>query len=151
MLKVIISGIGGRMGATLRSAIENDPSFSGYEIVAGFDQEDTTIGGIPVFSVPAENPEEIPSADVVVDFSNHAFLPGVLRYCAETKTPIVIATTALGENELREIDETAKHAAVFRSANMSLGINLVAKMSQLAAPVLEDGFNIEIVETHHNK
>ena len=151
MIRAIISGIGGRMGLTLREAIENNTDYSSFEVVAGFDLQDCAIDGIPVFSSPGEVPGEVPAADVVIDFSNHVFVPGVLRYCAATKTPIVIATTALGENELREVDATAKQTAVFRSANMSLGVNLVAKMSRLAAPALEDGFNIEIVEAHHNK
>ena len=151
MIKVIISGIGGRMGTVLRDAIDNNPDYSSFEVVAGFDQEDCVIDDIPVFSLSEADYNDIPAADVVIDFSNHVFIPRVLRFCTAMKTPVVIATTALDENELREVDETAKHTAVFRSANMSLGVNLVAKMSQLAAPVLEDSFNIEIAEAHHNK
>jgi len=151
MIRVIISGFGGRMGVVLRSVIKDDPDFADFEVVAGFDQWDVEEDGIPVFSAPELLAESEFRADVVIDFSNYAFVGGVLRYCGMTKTPAVIATTALGEQEKALIKETAKHTAVFRSANMSLGVNIVAKMSQLAAPAIEDGFNIEIVETHHNK
>ena len=151
MLKVIISGIGGRMGAALRIVIRENPDFAEFEVVAGFDQFDGEIDGVPVFSEPESAAGKAPRADVVIDFSNYAFVGGILRYCGSTKTPAVIATTALGEPELELMRDAAKQTAVFHSANMSLGVNLVAKMSKLAAPVVEDGFNIEIVEAHHNK
>jgi len=151
MKKLVISGFTGRMGLALRALVNEDPLFADFEIAAGFDQIDGEIGGTSVFSKPGSDFGKIPSADVVVDFSNYTFVPEVLRYCIETKTPAVIATTALGENELELLREAAKVTAIFRSANMSLGVNLVAKMSKLAAPAVEDGFNIEIIETHHNQ
>ena len=151
MTRVIISGFGGRMGAILRSVIKENKDFANFEVVAGFDQWDVEEEGIPVFSAPELLAESEFRADVVIDFSNYAFVGGVLHYCGLTKTPVVIATTALGDPEKALMRETAKKTAVFRSANMSLGVNIVAKMSQLAAPVIEDGFDIEIVETHHNK
>ena len=150
MIKVIVSGISGRLGTALRTIVKEDPGFDKFEIVAGFDQADGLIDDIPVFSLPRTDLVEIPVADVVIDFSNYAFVPEVLRWCTTTKTPVVVATTALGAPELELLNETASSIPVFHSSNMSLGVNLVAKMSQLAAPVIEDGFNMEIVETHHN-
>ena len=139
------------MGHALRGLIEDNPDFRDFEIVAGFDVRDGDAGGVPVFSVPESDPGAVPRADVVIDFSNYTFVPGILRFCMETATPAVIATTALGEPELALMREAAEHTAVFHSANMSLGVNLVAKMSKLAAPAIEDGFNIEITEAHHNQ
>ena len=151
MPRIIISGIGGRMGAALRAVIKENPDYKGFSVVAGFDQWDGEADGVPIYSIPETGAGTVPDADVVIDFSNYSFTGGVLRYCQNTNTPVVIATTALGETELGLIRDLAKQTAVFHSANMSLGVNLVAKMSQIAAPVLEDGFNIEIVEAHHNK
>ena len=151
MPKIIISGIGGRMGKALRAVIKENPDYAKYEVVAGFDQFDGEEDGAPVFSVPESAAEVAPRADVVIDFSNYAFVGGVLRYCGLTKTPVIIATTALGETELEIMRDTAKETAVFHGANMSLGVNVVAKMLEVAAPAIEDGFNIEIVEAHHNK
>ena len=151
MLKVIVSGIDGRMGHTVRAAVSEDPGFAGFEVVAGFDKRDGDAGGVPVFSSPDGDPGAVPRADAVIDFSSYAFVPKVLRYCALAKTPAVIATTALGEGELALMRDTAESVAVFHSANMSLGVNLVAKMSRLAAPAIEDGFDIEIVEAHHSQ
>ena len=151
MKRVIISGIEGRMGKMLRSVIGTGPDFKDFEVVAGFDQIDGSAEGVPVFSSPDACYETAPKADVVIDFSFYTFVPKVLRYCEITKTPAVIATTALGENERELMRKTTETIAVFNSANMSLGVNLVAKMSRLAAPALEEGFNIEIIETHHNQ
>jgi len=151
MPKVIISGFSGRMGNVLQTVIKENPGFADFEVVAGFDQWDDVIDGVPVFSVPESAADTMPRADVLIDFSNHAFVGRVLEYCGKTKTPAVIATTALGEQEKEIMAEAAKQTAVFHSANMSLGVNLVAKMAQLAAPAIEDSFNIEIVEAHHNK
>ncbi|MDR3365081.1 MAG: 4-hydroxy-tetrahydrodipicolinate reductase [Clostridiales Family XIII bacterium] len=151
MPKIIISGYGGRMGRALRALIAGSPDFADFEIVAGFDQTDGDSDGMPIFAAPDTKAEAVPRADVVIDFTNYTFVPKVLRYCALAKTPAVIATTALGERELALLRETAGATAVFHSANMSLGVNLTAKMAQLAAPALEAGFNIEIVEAHHNQ
>ena len=151
MLKLIISGIEGRMGKTIRDIIENDPEYIDFEIVAGFDQADGDSSGVPVFSAPEKAREAVPRADVVIDFSNYAFVPKILKYCTETKTPAIIATTALGSAELELMRKAAEATAVFHSSNMSLGVNLAAKMSQIAAPALEDSFNIEIIEAHHNQ
>jgi len=151
MPKLGISGIGGRMGSALRAVIKENPAYAGFEVVVGFDLEDGEVDGVPVFSAPESAAGKAPAADVLIDFSNYCFVGGVLKYCEATKTPAVIATTALGEPEMALMESAAKQTAVFHSANMSLGVNLVAKMSQLAAPAIEDGFNIEIVEAHHNK
>lgn len=144
--RVIISGILGRMGKELITLMANEP---GLEVVAGLDIKTTDDGGIPVFA--AADFASVPDADVLIDFSNHSFVPEVLRFCMERKLPAVIATTALDEDALALIDEAAQTIPVFRSANMSLGVNVAAKMAQIAAPAFEKGFDIEIIEAHHNQ
>ena len=91
-------------------------------------------------------------ADVVIDFSNAAAVDGLLDYCANKKLPIVLCTTGLSEEQLAKVEDTAKETAVLRSANMSLGINLLLKLLQDATKVLAPaGFDIELVEKHHNQ
>ena len=141
-----MSGCYGRMGRELQNIIEGDPEF---ELVAGFDAEPGTYGKCPVFT--GDNLTDAPDADVVIDFSNHVFVPTVLRFCAERKMPVVVATTALDEDVIGLMKEVSKTIPVFHSANMSLGVNIAAKMAGVAAPALEDGFDIEIVESHHNQ
>ncbi|MDR0876239.1 MAG: 4-hydroxy-tetrahydrodipicolinate reductase [Clostridiales Family XIII bacterium] len=146
MPKVIVSGYSGRMGREVRNLIDEN---SGFELVAGFDTDAGTEDGVPVFS--EFRLRDAPEADIVIDFSNHVFVPAVLLFCMSRKMPVVIATTALGEDVLSMRNEAAQTIPVFHSANMSLGVNVLAKMAQAGAPALEDSFDIEIVEAHHNQ
>ena len=119
------------------------------EIVAGIDTYTGTANDYPVFeSIEACDVE----ADVVIDFSNASAVDHLLDYCAKKKLPVVLCTTGLSEEQLRKVEETAEQTAVLKSANMSLGINLLLKLLQNAAKVLGPaGFDIELVERHHNQ
>ena len=90
--------------------------------------------------------------DVVIDFSNAAAADAVMEYCAKRQIPLVFCTTGLSEEQLQKLEDTAKQTAVLKSANMSLGINLLLKLLKDAAKVLAPaGYDIEIVEKHHNQ
>ena len=142
--KIIISGCNGRMGRVVESICEADPDVS---VVAGFDVslESRTF---PVFVSPANFTGE---ADAVIDFSNPAALDGLLAFALERKVPLVLATTGYSDEQLAQIDEASKHIPIFRSANMSLGINVLLELVKKAAAVLGDSYDIEIVEKHHNR
>ncbi len=86
-----------------------------------------------------------------MDFSHFSAVPAVVDYALKTSTPAVIATTALEESTIKKIEEASKSVPMFRSANMSLGINVLLKAISTITPVLEDDFNVEIIEKHHNK
>ena len=91
-------------------------------------------------------------ADVVIDFSNAGAADALLDWCVSTKTPVVLCTTGLSPEQLERVEEAAKETAVLKSANMSVGINLLLKLLKEAAPTLAAaGFDIEIVEKHHNQ
>ncbi len=145
MTRVIIHGSSGRMGKVLREKIGG---LDNMKIVAGIDAVIDDSADFPQFSSPADCSVE---ADVVIDFSNHAAVPALVDYCCERKIPAVICTTALTEDCIARINEAARQTAFFRSANMSLGINALAKALKSITPVLEDRFNVEIIEKHHNK
>jgi 4-hydroxy-tetrahydrodipicolinate reductase len=90
-------------------------------------------------------------ADVIIDFSTAAAVDGLLDYVEKTLTPVVLCTTGLSDIQKERIKEVSKKAPIFSSANMSLGINLIAELLKKAAPVLNKaGFDIEISERHHN-
>ena len=90
--------------------------------------------------------------DVVIDFSNAAAADAVMEYCAKRQIPLVFCTTGLSEEQLQKLEDTAKQTAVLKSANMSLGINLLLKLLKDAAKVLAPaGYDIEIVVKHHNQ
>lgn len=87
----------------------------------------------------------------MIDFSSAKATDQVLAYCKEKKLPLVLCTTGLSEEQLAKVEETAKETAVLRSANMSLGINILLKLLQDAAKILATaGYDMEIVERHHN-
>ena len=90
------------------------------------------------------------SFDVIIDFSNPANLDMIIDYVSKTKKPVVFATTGYTDEQLKKIDDLSKIAPVLRSANFSLGVILLNRLVKEATPILE-GFDIEIVEAHHNK
>lgn len=146
MLNVILHGCNGKMGKTLQKIIAEDPNMS---ILAGIDSK---ISEDPVPFKFYMSPLDCETkADVVIDFSHYGAIEDLLTYCVKAKVPVVIATTALGEKELDLIAKASEEIPVFHSANMSLGINVISKMLKVAIPILEDSFNVEIIEKHHNK
>lgn len=142
--KIIISGCAGRMGQVVESICVADPDIT---IVAGFDVNPVE-RDYPVFHSPADFTGE---ADAVIDFSNPAALDNLLAFCTEKKIPLVLATTGFSDAQLEQIKEASHQVAIFRSANMSLGINVLLELVKKAATVLGDSYDIEIVEKHHNR
>lgn len=146
MINLILSGCGGRMGRTILRLCEEDPNL---QVVAGIDpmasQDDFPF---PVFSSPADC---VVSADVLVDFSSPAALSGLLSLGQCASLPLVLASTGYDNAQLQAIQTTAQSTAIFRSANLSLGVNLLLELTRRAAQVLGDDFDIEIVERHHSK
>ncbi len=146
MSKVIMHGCNGKMGQMITGLIAADDEI---EIVAGVDAFETGNNTYPVFK--SIGLCDI-GADVVIDFSNAQAIDGLLDYCMEKKLPCVLCTTGLSEAQLQKVEEAGEKTAVLKSANMSLGINLLLKLLKDAAGILAPaGFDIEIVEKHHNK
>lgn len=145
MVKVIMHGCNGKMGQVITKLIEEDAA---VEIVAGVDVSDAVQNGYPVYTELASCDA---AADVVIDFSTSKAVDSLLDFCVERQIPCVLCTTGLSKEQLAHVEEAAKKVAVLRSANMSVGVNLLMKLLKEASPVLADaGFDIEIVEKHHN-
>ena len=146
MLRLILSGCNGRMGRAVEHLCAAQPDL---EIAAGFDLLGTGDRDFPVFSSPAEFQGQ---ADALIDFSSPAALPALLDFCVQRNIPAVLATTGYSEEQLAAIDQAARVIPVFRSANMSLGVNLLLKMVKEAAKVLAAAdFDMEVLEKHHNQ
>ena len=146
MVRAIMHGCNGKMGQVISGLIAED---EGIEIVAGVDTWTGRENPYPVFtSLQACDVD----ADVVIDFSNAAAVDALLEVCVERKLPVVLCTTGLSEAQLAKAEEAGSHTAVLRSANMSLGVNLLMKLLRDAAKVLAPaGFDMELVEKHHNQ
>ncbi len=144
MTDIIISGANGKMGRMLLSAIaETD----GINAVAGLDVGPGGSGSFPVYTSFGEVAER---ADVIIDFSRPSALLSLLQYAEEKQLGLVLATTGYTDEDSAIINDFAKRVAVFRSANMSLGVNLQISLAARAAKILDGGFDIEIIEKHHN-
>ena len=146
MVQAIMHGCNGHMGRVITDIIKNS---EGIELVAGIDKYTGIPNEYPVFdSIEKCNIK----ADVIIDFSNAAAIDALLDYCVERQVPVVLCTTGLSEEQLAKVEEAAKKVAVLKSANMSLGINLLLKLLQDATKVLSPaGYDIELVERHHNQ
>jgi 4-hydroxy-tetrahydrodipicolinate reductase len=119
------------------------------EIVAGIDVFDDGKSDFPVFADPASCDVE---ADVIIDFSNATAVDKLLDYAVSRSLPVVLCTTALGTETLDHMREASKEIAILKSANMSLGINTIISLLGDATKVLSPaGYDIEIVERHHNQ
>lgn len=146
MTKVIMHGCNGRMGQVISGLIAED---NDVELVAGVDLSDHITNPYPVFKSIKECDIE---ADVIIDFASAKAVDGLLEYCVEKQMPCVLCTTGLSEEQLKKVEEASKKVAILKSANMSLGINLLLKMLKEATHVLANaGYDIEIVEKHHNQ
>ncbi len=146
MTKIIMHGCNGKMGRVITDICKEDPE---VEIVAGVDPFDGVAQDYPVFkSIDACDV----SADCIIDFAAAAAVDGLLAYAVEKKIPVVLCTTGLSEEQIAKMKESAADVAILKSANMSLGINTIMKLLKDAANVFAPaGFDIEIVEKHHNQ
>ena len=146
MLKVILSGCCGHMGRVVTDLIKSE---NDMEIAAGIDIAEDASLPYPVYSDLADCAEE---ADVVIDFSTAAAMDRLLDACGAKKLPLVLCTTGLSDAQLEKMEQLTAVVPVLRSANMSLGINLLLKLVQDAARALYGAdFDIEIVEQHHRR
>lgn len=145
MLKVLISGCNGHMGRVVAQICQEAED---VEITAGFDLLGQENEDFPVFSTPKAFQGQ---ADVLIDFSAPAALPALLDLGRERKIPLVLATTGYTQEQLAAVEEAAKEVAIFRSANMSLGINVLSALVKRASAALGEDFDVEIVERHHRR
>ncbi|HAL73842.1 MAG TPA: 4-hydroxy-tetrahydrodipicolinate reductase [Clostridiales bacterium] len=144
-LRIFLSGCCGRMGRVIAdiAACSSD-----LEIVAGSDLVSAPGIPFPVYADPRSCPVEF---DVLIDFSNPAALPAIYDLIRQRRCPAVICTTGLDENLENQLKALSTEAAIFKSANMSLGINLMISLARQAARLLYPEFDIEIIEAHHNQ
>ena len=143
-MKVLLSGCGGAMGRMLTEIISQK---DGVEVVAGVDKFPPQNAQYPVFE--SFDACDVP-CDAIIDFSHPSVLTSLLDYCVKKNIPTVLCTTGISDAQMAEIKTASEKVALFKSANMSLGVNLVTRLLKQAAQFL-DGFDIEIIEKHHNK
>lgn len=145
MINVLICGANGKMGQMVVRATEN---LDDLQICAGYDINTEPKNNFPVYD-DLSNIQEKP--DVIIDFSHPALLDGLLDYACCHSIPAVICTTGLSSDQVSRIEYESKHIPIFLSANMSIGVNLLIDLVCRATKILEEQFDIEIIEKHHNQ
>ena len=144
MVKILLNGCLGKMGQAVEACVNEREDIiisCGVDIAKG----DRTY---PVYTCFVDVQEE---PDVIVDFSNPLVLDDMLDFALTHKTPVIICTTGFSDAQVDKIKNASKEIPVFYSGNMSLGINVLIALSRMAAKVLSDSFDIEILEKHHNQ
>ncbi|MBN1059052.1 4-hydroxy-tetrahydrodipicolinate reductase [Clostridium botulinum] len=144
MIKIVLNGCCGKMGKVITECASK---FNNLEIVAGIDKfpHETSY---PIF----ETPEDLNlDYDVLLDFSRAGALKGLISLTEKTKKPLVICSTGFSDEDLALIEEKSRTLPLFRSANMSLGINLINSLLRKVTPLLYGNYDIEIIEKHHNQ
>ena len=144
MINVLICGIGGKMGAALYGLLRDGNA----RAVCGVDLHAPENVSIPVYPSFNEVKEKV---DVIIDFSSPAVLKGELDWAVKNGVPVVLGSTGFSDSDLQLIEKSAKSIAIFKTANFSLGVNLLMKLVRQSAEVLGEGFDIEIIEKHHNQ
>ena len=146
MVKILVHGCNGKMGRMITEIVKNEED---AVIAAGVDKFTGIPNDYPVFEEIAQCDVDV---DVVIDFSNAGAVDELLDYCVKKSLPVVLCTTGLSDEQLKKVDECSEKIAVLKSANMSMGINLLLKLLKDAAKVLAPaGYDIELVEKHHNQ
>ncbi len=144
MTEIILNGCNGKMGFAVTNCVNSREDCC---ITSGVDINTKQNFDYPVF----DDINLCKKADVIIDFSHPSCLSKILEYAVTTKTPIVVATTGLSEADIANIKEASKAVAIFFTFNMSLGVNLLVELAKTTQKVLSNGFDIEIVERHHNQ
>ncbi len=144
MINVVLCGSGGKMGGYVAEALREDKEM---QIVAGVDKFNNS-QSFPVFKSFSEITTP---CDLIIDFSNPVLLDDILTFALNKKIPLVIATTGYSKNQIEHINNASLEIPIFFTFNMSLGVNLICSLAKKAASILGDGFDVEIVEKHHNQ
>jgi len=156
MIRIAIAGAAGRMGRALIEACHNADGmnvaaaieFPGSSLLGADAGELAGIGNLGV-SLVDDLSKVADDFDVLIDFTRPEVTVANLSFCANAGKKIVIGTTGLTDEQKIVIDETAKRTGVLFAPNMSVGVNLCFKLLDLAARVMGDDVDIEIIEAHH--
>lgn len=155
MTTLCIIGAGGRMGRMLTAAAFATP---GLQVAAATEipgspligQDAGELAGVGGIGVPVTEPDAAPAADIAIDFTFHAAVPGNLsRAMAKGAKGYVLGTTGLTDEERAAVEEAARRIPIVWAPNFSLGVNILLDLVKRTAALLDDSYDVEIVEMHH--
>jgi 4-hydroxy-tetrahydrodipicolinate reductase len=148
VLKIAVAGAGGKMGQTLIEGVLADKTL---KLAAALDARGspvlgTSVGGIKVGS---DIGKAVGASDVLVDFTRPEGTIEHLEACARLGKPIVIGTTGFPEPLKKAILQAGRKIPIAMSPNFAVGVNAVFRLAEVAAGILGDGYDVEIIEAHH--
>lgn len=145
-MNILLHGCNGRMGQVITRLLTGTP---GISIVCGIDSDISKFtNSYPVYDSLTKVKEQV---DILIDFSNHNTIGAILNYGIKKELALVLCTTGYTQEEKESMLEASKLIPIFNSGNMSIGINLILSLAKQAAAKLYEGFDIEIIEKHHNQ
>lgn len=144
MIKIVLNGCSGKMGKMITECAKN---FKNLEIIAGIDKFPSNTS-YPIF----ENIQDLNiEYDVLLDFSRADALRDLIELTEKTNKPLVICSTGFTQEDLDLIEEKSKSLKLFKTGNLSYGVNLICSLLRKITPMLYGNYDIEIVEKHHNQ
>lgn len=157
-MRLVIVGAGGRMGRTLIRAVAEAPDLALAGAIephgsALLGQDAGMLAGLPPLGVEVTD-DALPlfaSAEGVIDFTVPAASTVFAALAAQARIVHVIGTTGFAPEDEARVEAAARHATIVKSGNMSLGVNLLSALVKRVAATLDDSFDIEVVEMHHNR
>ncbi len=155
---IVTTGVSGRMGRMLVDTIAQSPRArlvgaierSGHDWIG--QDVGTAMGGAALgVTVTDDALEALARAQAVIDFTAPAATVEFAALAAQARAVHVIGTTGLSDDDLTRINAAARHAPIIRAGNMSLGVNLLVQLTKRVAAALDEDFDIEVIEAHHNR
>ncbi len=145
MINIALVGANGKMGQVISKLLSKNED---AKIVCGIDINTDIENDFPVYT-NLEDTKEI--FEVIIDFSHPSSLEKTLSYALTNEKPVVLATTGFSAEQMDAVKDASNKIPLFFSANMSLGVNLIINLAKKATSLLQDSFDIEIIEKHHNQ
>lgn len=153
-LSIIVMGAAGRMGSTIARLVSEADDLTLAAVLERPEAEDRLQGfkasGTPVSGDISTVLPAYPGA-VVIDFTSPESSMVTARACAAHGNPVIIGTTGFSDEQLAELDALAEKSLLFRSANMSVGINVIMDILPRLTELLGEAYDVEMMEIHHNK
>ncbi|MBD3665728.1 4-hydroxy-tetrahydrodipicolinate reductase [Sulfitobacter sp. TSTF-M16] len=155
---VAVTGASGRMGQMLVSQVGASDRLRlvgaierpGHDWIGQDIGE--AMGGAPIGVIVTDDPlQAIAPAQAIIDFTAPAATLEFAALAAQARAVHVIGTTGMSEDEIAALEPAARHAVIIRAGNMSLGVNLLTQLTQRVAAALDEDYDIEIIEAHHNQ
>lgn len=155
---IVVTGASGRMGQMLVQTIRN----SDKATVSGAVEREghpwigqdlgEAMGGAAIGVRVTDDPlEAFATAQAVVDFTAPQATLDFARFAAQARLVHVIGTTGMSEDQIAALEPASRHAVIVRAGNMSLGVNLLTKLTRMVSAALGEEFDIEVIEAHHNQ